>query len=184
MTKRRLISILVLTAAVALPGAAASGPTSITAAQVANAISGSGMKVSAQQVTLLADVVATTSNPVLQVESVEPWGEHRLRVRLSCESSDQCVPFLVAVRWGDGDAVQPSAKTPSLRPASLASSKTSQNSFVVHNGSPAVLLLDGDHVHIRLSVICLENGAPGQTIRVEAKDHSRTFTAQVQDATY
>src|SRR5271155_1198596 len=123
MTKYRLISILVLSSAVALPGATAFGRTPITAAQVANAITGTGMKVSAQQVTLLADVVATTSNPVLQVESVEPWGEHRLRVRLSCASSDQCMPFLVAVHWGDGDAVPSIAKTPSLRPASLASSK-------------------------------------------------------------
>jgi len=181
MKKYRLISIFILSAAVAVPGAAASSRASITAAQVANAITGSGMKVSAQQVTLLADVVASTSNPILQVDSVEPWGDHRLRVRLSCASSDQCVPFLVAVHWGDEDAVQPAALTSNLRPAANVSKS---NQPVVHPGSPAVLLLDTDHVHIRISVICLENGAPGQTIRVETKDHTQTFSAQVQDGSY
>ena len=184
MTKYRLISILVLSAAVVSPCVAASGRASITAAQVAYAISGTGMKVSAQQVTLLADVVASTSNPLLQVESVEPWGDHRLRVRMSCASSDQCVPFLVAVHWGDEDAVQPAAATANLRPAAITSSKAVSNAPVVHAGSPAILLLDSDHVHIRLSVICLESGAPGQTIRVETKDHSQTFSAQVQDGMY
>jgi len=51
----------------------------------------------------------------------------------------------------------------------------------VRSGSPATLMLDSDRVHIRLSVICLENGAPGQRIRVTGKDHRLVFTAQVID---
>lgn len=186
MTKCKSISILILSAlasfGMAVPAMAASGGVPITAVQVANAITGSGMKVSPQQVTLPDYVVATTSNPILQVESVQPWGDHRLSVRLSCASTDQCVPFLVAVRWGESDAVQPAVATPKLRPAALVTSRPT--SFVVHAGSPAVLLLDSDHVHIRISVVCLENGAPGQTIRVQTKDHTQTFEAQVQDAAY
>jgi flagella basal body P-ring formation protein FlgA len=42
-------------------------------------------------------------------------------------------------------------------------------------------MLDSERVHIRLSVICLENGAPGQMIRVTGKDHRLVFTAQVID---
>jgi flagella basal body P-ring formation protein FlgA len=42
-------------------------------------------------------------------------------------------------------------------------------------------LLDGGHVHIRLSVVCLENGDPGQRIRVESKDPHQTFIAEVVD---
>ena len=38
-----------------------------------------------------------------------------------------------------------------------------------------------DRVHIRLSVICLQNGAPGQMIRVTGKDRKLVFTAQVID---
>jgi flagella basal body P-ring formation protein FlgA len=92
------------------------------------------------------------------------------------------LPFLVAVHWGD--AAQPTVATVALRPAAIVASKLATNPFVVHTGSPAVLLLDSDHVHIRLTVVCLENGSPGQTIRVETQDHSQTFEAQVQDAAY
>jgi flagella basal body P-ring formation protein FlgA len=52
---------------------------------------------------------------------------------------------------------------------------------VVKAGSPATLLLDGDHVHIRLSVICLQNGITGQTIRATSKDHTVVYTAEVVD---
>jgi hypothetical protein len=45
--------------------------------------------------------------------------------------------------------------------------------FVVRAGSRAILLLDGGHVHVRLNVVCLENGAAGQRIRVEARTQSR-----------
>jgi flagella basal body P-ring formation protein FlgA len=50
---------------------------------------------------------------------------------------------------------------------------------VVRAGSPAVLLIEGDHIHIQIQVVCLENGAPGQTIRASSKDHRQTYTAKV-----
>jgi len=182
MKNGRSIWILALSAAMALPAGAASDRTPITAAQIADAISGAGMKVSAQQVTLLAEVVSSTSNPTLRVESMERWGDRRMKVRLDCASSDQCLPFLVAVDWSDGDTVQlPSSADRST--AAISPARPGSNSYVVRSGSPAILLLDSDHVHIQLSVICLENGAVGQTVRVASKDHRQNFSAQVVDGT-
>jgi hypothetical protein len=146
----------------------------ITAEQIAETLNAAGMKVSAQQVTLLADVVASTSKPALRVSSMERWGDHRVKVRLDCDSNTECLPFLVAVNWSDKDAM-PSGPTS----AAASAAKAGSGGFVVHPGSPATLLLDGDHVHIQLSVTCLENGAPGQTVRVVSKDQRRTFSAQV-----
>jgi flagella basal body P-ring formation protein FlgA len=40
-------------------------------------------------------------------------------------------------------------------------------------------MIDGGHVHIRIPVICLENGVPGQTIRATDKEHHRIYIAQV-----
>jgi flagella basal body P-ring formation protein FlgA len=51
----------------------------------------------------------------------------------------------------------------------------------MHAGAPATLLLEGARVHIRLAVVCLENGAPGQTIRVASRDHRQTYMAKVVD---
>jgi hypothetical protein len=42
-------------------------------------------------------------------------------------------------------------------------------------------MLDSDRVHIRLSVICLESGVPGQTIRVTGKDRKLVYRAEVID---
>jgi hypothetical protein len=134
------------------------------------------MKVSAQQVTLLADVVASTSKPRLRVASMERWGDHRVKVRMDCASNAECIPFLVAVNLNNGDAI-PAALDSATTAASRSASES--KSIAVRAGEPAILYLDGEHVHIQLTVTCLENGAPGQTVRVVSKDKRRTFSAQV-----
>ena len=53
----------------------------------------------------------------------------------------------------------------------------------VHAGSHATLLIDGQRLHIKLPVICLENGVAGHSIRVTALDHKQTYVAEVVDAT-
>jgi hypothetical protein len=175
MKNDRSMSAMALCAAMALPAAAAPSPNAITTAQVADVLSDAGIKVSARQVTLLADVVASTSKPKLRVESMERWGDHRMRVRLACDSNSDCLPFLVAVNWS-GDDAMPAGSSNS---AAMSPAKPGSDSFAVHAGSPAILLLEGEHVHIQLSVTCLESGAPGQTVRVVSKEQRKTFSAQV-----
>ena len=104
MKNDRSIQAMALCAAMALPAVAAPSPNVITAELVADTLSAAGMKVSARQVTLLADVIASTSKPALRVESMERWGDHRMRVRLACDSNSECMPFLVAVNWNGDDA--------------------------------------------------------------------------------
>jgi hypothetical protein len=179
MTRDRYIPALLLFAAMALPAVAASGRVTITAEQVAAAINGAGMKVSADQVVLLTDVVATGSAPKLKVESMERWGDHQMKFRLDCVKAGECLPFFVAVRWSQAESVPPVFADHSSTAILLA--KPDSNSLIVRAGSPAVLLLDGDHIHIQLPVVCLENGAIGQTIRVASTDRRQTYTAQVGD---
>lgn len=181
MTRYKSISILALTAAIALRVSAAPGGFAITTAQIAAAIGGAGMTISPQQVTLMSEVVARTSTPTLRVESMKPWGDHRMKVRLNCASSEECLPFLVAVHCSDENTAQ-LILADSVRSSTAASRpRSGSNSIVLRAGSPAILLLDGDHMHIELSVICLENGAIGQTVRVSSKDHRQTYTAEVVD---
>lgn len=174
-----LITTLMLGAAVALPAAAAPGRDPITTAQVAAAISGAGMQTSAQQVTLLTNVVATTSVPELKVQSMERWGDHGMKVRLGCANPEECLPFFVAVRGNDTNTAVSADSDRSSN--ALARAKQDPKSFVVRSGTPVTLLIDSDRVHIKLSVVCLENGAPGQTIRVASKDHKQTYMAEVVD---
>jgi len=58
MKRYRYISALIGLAAAALPAMAATARVAIDPAQVAGAISNAGIKISPEQVTLLADVVS------------------------------------------------------------------------------------------------------------------------------
>jgi len=183
MTRYQTISTLALALILALAWtgnsslAATRGRVAITRDQVAAAIRIAGIEVTAQQVLLLNDVAAESSAPALEVESMERWGRDRMKVRLACVSSEECLPFYVAVRLGDGASVP--APVVDSNGASAQRSPAETASYVVRSGSPATLLLDGEHVHIRIPVICLEEGAIGQTIRVASKDRRLTYTAKV-----
>jgi hypothetical protein len=180
---RRLKAVLfcVLFAAAVCPAVAAPGQYAISTEQIAATVSRMGMQVLPEQVTLLTDVVATKASPALKVRSIERWTNERMMARLECENREECLPFFVGLRMGQSGAAA-SSGSPSQGAKLFDSGATgSSKAFAVRSGSPATLMLDSERVHIRLSVICLENGAPGQMIRVTGKDHRLVFTAQVID---
>jgi hypothetical protein len=179
MTHCRLIEITVLFAALGIPAKAASGRELITAGQIASAIGNAGLPVSASQITLLTDVVAKSNAPALRVLSVGAWEANSSRVRLACVISEECLPFVVTVRRGQIDRSKGAVLASNPQPSQHPSVETSKSKVVVRSGSPAVLLLEGGHVHIQLAVICLENGIVGQTIRVAGRERDHTYLAEV-----
>ena len=139
------------------------------------------MAITAEQVTLLTDITSATASPSLKVDLIEPWGDHRMKVRLDCASSQECMPFFVAVRCAQPLAAEPGNTAINQSPTVIAPPRIDSKSIVMHAGAPATLLLEGGRVHIRLAVVCLENGALGQTIRVSSKDHRQTYMGKVVD---
>jgi hypothetical protein len=180
MKRYKPISVLILAAAAAIPAAAETAREAISPAQVAGAISNAGVKISAQQVTLLADVVSTAPDPKLVMESMERWGDHRMKVRMNCANAE-CLPFYVSIQWGPTEPIPAAFANGAAATGSPA--RAMPSAVVLRAGSTAILMLEGDHIHIQLPVVCLESGTVGQTIRVESKDHKQTFMAQVGDAT-
>lgn len=174
MIRRSAILFWIVFAAAALPVLAAPGRYAITTERIAAAVSGSGVQVSPDQVTLLTEVVASVANPELKVQSINRAGDRRTIARMGCANAEQCLPFVVALRMKEVEG----SEAASNLPASSASTMRPAT-FAVRQGSTTALFLDGDHVHISLSVICLENGAPGQTIRATSPDRHQVFTAQV-----
>lgn len=167
----------VLWAAAICPALAGSAHFPITPEQIAATVTRSGMQVTPDQVGLLADVVASVAQPALKVKSIQQTGDHRLIARMECATPDQCLPFMVALRINQGQGPQLiSSAEQSLAPGNAPSKFTAP---LVRAGAPAILLLDGTHVHITLSVICLENGALGQTVRAATPDRRMFYTAQV-----
>jgi hypothetical protein len=160
----------------ALPAGAASGRYAIGADRIVAAMAGMGMQVSAAQLTMLTGAVATTADPQLRVESIERWPGDRVMVRMECASQEQCLPFFVSVRLGSVGSNQLAQAQSAMNMERIARTAPA---MAVRAGSPATLLLDGDHVHIRVAVVCLESGAIGQTIRASGPDHQQTYAAQV-----
>lgn len=155
----------------------AAASSAITADQVAAALNNVGMNTSAKQVVLLSDVVAKTNTPALKVESMNEWSDGGTKIRLSCVEPGDCMPFFVALRPGGGNTIIPT--NANRASAAMMTAKQDNNLAVMHAGSRETLVIEGDHVHIRLAVICLENGAIGQTIRVASVDHKQNYLAEV-----
>lgn len=179
MMRSRWLLILTMIAGASQSAPAATEHYVISAALIAATVSKSGVEITSDQVTLLSQVVATTSAPLLRIHSVEKLGSDRLLARLECEKSEECVPFFVSLQVGQGSEAQAAAAA-KLLPAVLPQ-RIRPNSAALRGGSHATLLLDGTHIHISIPVICLQSGSPGQTIRVTDTNRRVVYTAEVVD---
>jgi len=165
--------------AVSLPARASDARSAITSAEIAAAVNRFGIPAAPQQIVLLSNIAATSRAPQLQVESVQRWNNGQLMVRLSCADTAECVPFFAELRLNPQTQTQVLAQA---NPAPVAVNlQRSSRVPLVRANLPATLYLDGDHVHIRLTVICMQNGTLGQTIRASDKDRKIYYTAQVAD---
>ncbi|MFZ0746333.1 MAG: hypothetical protein WAM85_18135 [Terracidiphilus sp.] len=183
MTQQKLILAWVLLVFTASPAFAASRHFPIRTEVIASALTGIGIQVLPEQVMLMTDVVATTNAPRLSIRSMEKSSDHRIIVRLECTMPEECLPFFVSIHSSEGNGEQQSSSKAGASLASVPEFNSRSKTFAIRSGSPATLLLDSDRVHIRISVICLENGAAGQKIRVTSPDHRQAYTAEVIDGT-
>ncbi len=175
MTRLKSCLSWFLFSALAAPAFAGSGHYAIRPERIAGAMATMGMQVSAAQLTMLTDAVASTADPQLKVQSMQRWPGDRVMVRMECANREECLPFFVSVRLGSGQSDQ-------VAMANVAMTVQGNNQrpvMVVRAGAPATLYLDGDHIHIRVAVVCLQSGAVGQTIRAAGPDRQQTYTAQV-----
>ncbi|MFP5230529.1 MAG: flagella basal body P-ring formation protein FlgA [Acidobacteriota bacterium] len=162
----------------ALPAWAASPRYAITPEQIAGAMAAMGMQVSSAQLTMITAPVASVAEPELRVQSMQRWPGDRVVARLDCATREQCLPFFVSIRMGK-DAGTQGAMVNTTVSAPQVARATSAPAMAVRAGSRATLYMDGDHVHIRVAVVCLQSGAVGQTVRAEGPDHEQSYLAQV-----
>ena len=156
----------------------------LTPAQVARAVSASGMPTAAERVSLLTRVVATEPEPVLDVVSVETLGQGprdqsgvRWRVKLACHVPAKCLPFYAIVS-------SPLSTAGAANPmAALARTVWSPHrEIAMRAGTRATLIIDDQRSRIQIAVISLQNGIVGQRIHVASLDHKETYVAEVVNA--
>ena len=106
MTRLNLILVCVVFAVVQWPALAAAGQYAISAEQVAASVNRMGVQIAPRQVTILADVVAATPSPVLQVRSLERLEADRFMARLECVNPGDCVPFIASIQVDQNGTIQ------------------------------------------------------------------------------
>lgn len=158
----------------------------ITAHQVAQALSTNGIQTVDQQVSLLANVVATEPSPVLEILSVEPLDagssgsrrEARSLVKLVCHLAGACLPFYSIVAGPAGTIGRASSPFPVAGNAALKSDAE----IIIKPGAHATLVMDDARSHIQITVISLENGIAGHKIHVASPDHKQIYVGEVVSA--
>jgi hypothetical protein len=153
----------------------------LTEAEVALAVSASGMPTASECVSLLTRVVATEPAPVLDVLSVETLGKEsrdhenvRWRVKLACHVAGKCLPFYAIV------SLPPAAAGADKPLPALANTAWSRHSEITMKaGTHATLMIDDQRSHIQVAVVSLENGIVGHRIHVASLDHKQTYIGEV-----
>lgn len=196
MTKSKTIAALLfgLAALSALPLQAQfrSKHYALTAGQVAHSLartfSDRGITISDAQVSLPAAVIASDPEPALEVRSIEPLGhlatnhtgEVSSAVKLACHEPSACLPFYAIVSLPQETSLTAQAVA-TRRDVAMRGQKV-RPEITIKAGAHATLVLEDNATHIQMSVVTLENGAAGQTIRVASPDHKQTYTAEVVSA--
>lgn len=183
------IALLCTIAAVASAGAQppAPGNYAIGAGQVVNALSAQGMRVTAGQVFLVAEVVAARPDPELDVLAVGPHAvtspagtRARSWVKLGCRTPGTCLPFYALVAMDSTEVAGRHVPPRRLGPARTAVPERSAT--VMRAGTHATLELTGPEQRIEVAVISLQGGAMGRTIRVATPDYKQFYRAEIVGA--
>lgn len=155
-------------------------PTRIGPQQIAAALSSGSVVVSPSQVMLPSPVAARSSDPSLNVLSIEKMDRARSKVKLRCRENGECLPFYAIVSWPSPEISERAAlQWSSLRPSLPKPQPFAREPWLVRVGDAATLVLESTHVRIQLPVICLGNGSIGKSIRVTTTDHKKIYRAEV-----
>lgn len=182
-----------LVAALGMPGSAQSPSQhrfELTARQVARAVTRTladrRIEITDQQVSLLAKVVATDPDPVLDISSVAPLGDRQSaghsetssKIKLVCRLPGTCLPFYAIVSW-PAETAGRGASALSASPAVATVGLKPNSAITMRAGAHATLVMDDDRAHIQIAVISLESGVAGHRIRVASPDRKQVYVAEI-----
>jgi hypothetical protein len=151
--------------------------TPISREWIRGALLASGVQIEPGQLEPLSSVTAAVPNPRLRVVSVEMLDGEADKIRLECEGSDTCLPFYVLVHWGQPGDEKPGI--PGRQVGTRSHSGPVPEDVLVRSGKAAVLVFEGEHVHMTLPVMCLQSGGRGQRVRVISKERKKVYLARV-----
>jgi hypothetical protein len=157
----------------------AQSPAAITPHQVATALMSRSISVADSAVNLLSEVPTKTVNPLLEVVSASNTNAGTTRFRLRCADSRDCLPFYAVVVGANDTTVKKLPGPPTQPEAGAVPPSSPHEPWLVHSGERATLVLEGQHLRLQMSVVCLSNGIAGKSIRVTTPNGRHTYRAEV-----
>jgi hypothetical protein len=136
---------------------------------IVKALAEQGRLIDPIRISLLGSVIASDPDPILDVRSIQPLGSSTsttFSVMLACHQSTTCLPFYAII---SGRAIPTDSPLLSAKPTKS----------IMRTGTKATLLMEDDDTHLQLSVISLEAGPAGRTIRVRSTDRKQFYSAEI-----
>lgn len=194
-----------LAASICLCGSASSlaiaqgvhGRFPLSTTQIVNAMQERQMMTEGVQLSLSVPITTIAANPLLEIRDIAPVNAHEFRLRIACRDRSECLPFFAIATYPEATGTSashakadqqpvPARSLPAARavaevPVASTAIKATNSSEtpLLRSGSPATLDFDGERVHVRVEVICLESGATGDKIRVATRDHKQIYVAEI-----
>lgn len=165
----------------------------LNTAQIISAMEGRQLPTQGVQVRLAAPITSVSASPQLEIQSVALLNPHEMRLRMNCRDRSECLAFFAFATYPE--AINPArisvkldqkpagadASLPAAKPVAAAPAKSNAPAGdpIIRSGAPATLDFDGDRLHVRIEVICLEAGIAGDKIRVTTRDHKQVYVAEI-----
>jgi hypothetical protein len=149
----------------------------VTDEMVVSAMKERALPVEGVQVRIAAPITASVANPMLEIETLRQVDAHSVQMRLSCRNRPECLTFFVSATWASVPTAVSLAPKIALPETRLGTEPA--GSATLRAGSPAVLVIEDEKVHIRMRVVCLQAGGAGDTVRVTTPDHRQAYAAEI-----
>jgi hypothetical protein len=152
----------------------------LTARPVVEALHNAGVEANVGEIEFVGSVPASDTDAVLRVTGLRTLKTGTVWVRLVCRRAQDCLPFFILLHPVEKGIVPSFSILPDSKTQSASIQKTRSPSMI-RAGSRATLLLKSGPASIRMSVICLESGERGASIRVRNVATKRILAAQIVD---
>ncbi len=149
----------------------------LTNVAIAHALQTAGLDVSETQIQGPGQLFTTAASPVLDLDGAQAVDRHRLRVRLSCKTPHECLPFFVTVSLDSTTSA--AVALASLRSSSHPDLPIRTSGPLLRAGDHVLLLMEDNHMQIAIPVVSIDTGTAGAEVRVTSLDHKKMFRGKV-----
>src|SRR5665213_423857 len=136
----------------------------VTSDQVVAAMRDRRLPIEGLHVTMPTSITASVDHPSLEIQSMTLLTPHTAQLKVSCREHGACLAFYVSATWPAQSApvvLPPGPDHAVVQAGEAKLERATRSEPTLRAGSQALLLFEGDRLHIRLRVVCEQGGLTG-----------------------